>query len=363
MGIKEIYYQWQQERHERKLKELEKMVEKEKMILKRIEASGYGKQKLLRAPKLTPRQLLEMTSSPKLNKQDSKLKTHENAKSLMSVKCRTVTDPELYLDSQFDSRSNPTIYIPEHLNVGVYSRIDTRTPKQVIDNRNNIYAQSTAQLRSDIYSHPGSMSFSELSETNPYSLCVGTAGFFEGKPLEYLEVSRGDGSKFYIAERFSKNSLANTYGLKEYSIKRYNSKLKCYEHDIIFSEGIDLARMIDNDSAYISMVGNRLLSEDRLQKCLARPTTVRNIEQRTDILHGAGYVGFLDANTLKKKSEFRNFDSLQAEREKLAAYQKSFSPPCNENQILRQMHPEEYRRISIKKDNFNHDISNDEIES
>jgi len=352
MGLKEMYYQWQESRLERKIKELRKMLDKKEASLKKIQETGYGKPKLLLSPKKTPQELKKELFSPKLERDeidlDSVLDTSKGFKTLTSIKAEKVFDPGLYLSEDFD----PLTLIQGGTSVEMYGFVDTRNPQSVVTPKGIVYAQSNASLTSDIYSPALTPSLS--SNTREYALSLGTHGDLAGKPLEYLEISRGDGSNFYLAERFSNDSLANKHSIKEYSIKRYNPTLKCYEEDIIFSEGIDLARVIDNDIEYVSMLGNRLLSEERLQKCLAKPQQVRNVEQTNEITHGAGYVGYLNATTLQTHSHFNDFEALQSERESLPNYQKSYSAPCKETDVLKQMHPDKYSRSVRTTDSQNH---------
>lgn len=357
MGLIDMIYEWRARRLENQIKNLEEMKAKSEGKLEALIASGHVRPRLSETfksikediRKETIKDMLKDNSLPKVPKEE--VNDNRPTMSLTSIKCRKVSDPYLYAEAA--EYEDVSLY---NMNVRVYTKVDTRNPVKVLTRDGDVYAESLAPLRKDIYTHTKENPESQ-NEFNPYALGYGIDGRVAGRPLEYLEISRGDGSKFYLAERFERGAVGNKFGLREYSIKRYNQKSKCYEENIIFSEGIDLARMISGDTNYVRIVGNLLLSETRLQKCLANPNEVRKNEQTDRILHGAGYVGHLEevvredgVKGYRKKSDFLAFDALQEARESQSIYQGTQSEICDENNILRRMHPEDYRHSTLKKE-------------
>lgn len=357
MGLIDRIYEWRARNLEAKIKELESMKTKQEKKLEELISSGKVKPRLLETFKSMKEDIKDERRKSILEKSNlsesskSGVWKEDHIRSLTSVKCRKVVDPYLYAETS----SNEDVSL-DNMNVSVYTLVDTREPVHVLDRNGDVFTQSKAPLRKDIYSIKKEKS-ENTKGFNQYELGYGIGGRFDGKPLEYLEVSRGDGSKFYIAERFARRAVGNEFGLREYSIKRYSREANCYKEDIIFSEGIDLARMISGDTEYISNIGNLLLTEKRIQKCLKTPSEVREREESDRILHGAGYVGHLEqverngVKGYRKKSEFFDFDALQAARETQGIYQGTESEICNENDVLRRMHPQDYSRSNVKKEN------------
>lgn len=358
MGLMDRIYEWQARRLETKIKQLEDLKAKLEAKHEGLIASGKVKPRLQETFKSMKEELKKEIIKEVLEKSDlskepkQEFFKDEPIRQLTSVKCRKVSDPYLYAETTQDE--DVSLY---NMNVRVYTKVDTRNPMQVLTRDGEVYAESLAPLRKDIYTHTKENPENQ-NEFNPYALGYGIDGLMAGRPLEYLEISRGDGSKFYIAERFERGAVGNQFGLREYSIKRYNRDSKRYEENIIFSEGIDLAKMISGDTNYTKMVGNLLLSENRLQKCLATPNEVRKNEQKDRILHGAGYVGHLEevvredgVKGYRKKSDLLAFDELQEARETQPIYQGTQSEICDENSILRRMHPGDYSHSTSKKEN------------
>lgn len=360
-SLKEAYYAWRQgnlqerearliEMHERCKSEIEKCEDK----IRKIRESGYGRKSL---PK--PSEVLRNDDRNNKERWKNKepferppeviempLPTH----TLMRVSAEKVIDP-------FSCAAPGEKIDLLEMNASAYTRVDTRNPLEVIDVSGNMLARNKGSFSPEVYTYISrevssgvrAMSDMEKHSFEKYSLAYSAVNYLV-KPLEYLAVERGNGSKFYIAEMIQRDSVGSKHGLHEYSIKRYNEKLGCFVEDIIFSEGIDLARMMAGDKEYINAVGNRLLSEERLDRCLQSPGEVREVEQREAIMHGAGYVGYLDAKTLEKNSRYRDFETLQKEREEYGYTRREHSKFCREQDALKRMFPEKYT-IRNRKNN------------
>ena len=116
-------------------------------------------------------------------------------------------------------------------------------------------------------------------------------------PLDYLLFTRSNGTHFLLAENIS--DPQNSRGLKSYSILRYSKLSGRFNEDTIFSDGIDIARVRDGDQKYTDILADELLSEKRLNESLQSVDTVARIEGTDDVTHANGYIGYIDANTLK----------------------------------------------------------------
>jgi hypothetical protein len=132
-------------------------------------------------------------------------------------------------------------------------------------------------------------------------------------PFDYIMITREDGSQFLISENFSSYSLPNK--LHKYSIIRYNGPKEPYKEDFIYSEGIDLSRILSSDSDYIDVLANKFLSAKRLNESLDTVYSVLDKENSDETDHGGSYVGFIDSKdlTIKKtmeKSELLSFEKL-----------------------------------------------------
>ena len=113
-------------------------------------------------------------------------------------------------------------------------------------------------------------------------------------PVDYIYVQRDNGSEFLIAEDFSNTSIPRD--MHRYSILRYESEVMPFKNDYIYSDGIDLSRILSDDKDYINVFANTFLSEKRLNE--AWVSTFKELESE-DSKMGGGSVGYIDANTLE----------------------------------------------------------------
>jgi hypothetical protein len=115
-------------------------------------------------------------------------------------------------------------------------------------------------------------------------------------PYDYVLITRDNGSQFMIAENFSSDSLPNNF--HKYSIIRYGGPKESYKEDFIYSEGIDIARLLCSDKEYIDVLANDFLSEKRLNESLDSVNTLLNEYNLDEIDHGGGYVGYINSKDL-----------------------------------------------------------------
>lgn len=131
-------------------------------------------------------------------------------------------------------------------------------------------------------------------------------------PLDYVLVTRKDKSQFMIVEDFSNPNLPND--MHKYTIIRYAGKRNPFKVDSIYSNGIDLARVLTNDNHYIDIFANIFLSELRLNESLLSTYGALDIQDSDETDHGAGYVGYIDTNTLRVGSTMEKEELLSFER-------------------------------------------------
>ena len=116
-------------------------------------------------------------------------------------------------------------------------------------------------------------------------------------PYDYVMITRPDSSQFLISECYSSHDLPNN--LHKYSIIRYKGQKEPYREDLIYSEGIDMSRLLNADNEYINVVANELLSEKRLNESLETVNSILNSQNIDETDHGGSYVGYIDSKTLK----------------------------------------------------------------
>ena len=123
-------------------------------------------------------------------------------------------------------------------------------------------------------------------------------------PFDYILVTRKDGTQFLIVEDFSNTHDASKF--HQYSIIRYIGGLKNpFRADAIYSDGIDLARLLSNDQEYIDVFANKFLSEQRLNEALLTTYGSVDAQHVDESIHGGGYVGYIDAKTLEIKGSLQ----------------------------------------------------------
>ncbi len=130
-------------------------------------------------------------------------------------------------------------------------------------------------------------------------------------PYDYVMITRADKSQFLISECFSSYNLPNN--LHKYSIIRYRGVKEPYREDIIYSEGIDMARLLNSDEKYINAIANELLSERRLNEALEPVNTVLNENNIDETDHGGKYVGYVDSKTLVVNKTLEKYELLSFE--------------------------------------------------
>lgn len=131
-------------------------------------------------------------------------------------------------------------------------------------------------------------------------------------PYDYVMITRADKSQFLISECYSSHDLPNN--LHKYSIIRYRGAKEPYREDLVYSEGIDMARLLNLDNEYINAIANDLLSENRLNESLDSVNSILNSHNIDETDHGGSYIGYIDSKTLKicktlEKNELLSFES------------------------------------------------------
>ena len=115
-------------------------------------------------------------------------------------------------------------------------------------------------------------------------------------PYDYLLITRTDGTQFLVAENFTKE--LKDENLHSYSIVRYVNKRELFREDIIYSDGIDLSRLLSDDTEYINVFSNEFLSERRLNESLMTVYSALDIQKSDETNHGGQYVGYINSNDL-----------------------------------------------------------------
>ncbi len=131
-------------------------------------------------------------------------------------------------------------------------------------------------------------------------------------PFDYVLVTRRDGSQFMIVEDFSNTRIPRD--IHKYSIIRYAGERNPFKLDSIYSDGIDLSRILTNDNRYIDVFANNFLSEYRLNESLLSTYGALDSQNADETDHGGGYVGYIDANTLKTQSSMEKGELLMFEK-------------------------------------------------
>ncbi len=131
-------------------------------------------------------------------------------------------------------------------------------------------------------------------------------------PYDYLLITRTDGTQFLIAENYSKD-LSQT-DFHKYSIVRYVNPRELFREDNIYSNGIDLSRLLDNDIEYIDVFANNFLSEKRLNESLMTVYSALDIQKSDETDHGGQYVGYIDKNDLTVQTSMEKSELLLFEK-------------------------------------------------
>ncbi len=131
-------------------------------------------------------------------------------------------------------------------------------------------------------------------------------------PFDYILITRRDGSQFMIVEDFSNTSIPRD--IHKYSIIRYAGEKMPFKTDSIYSDGIDLSRLLTNDNKYIDVFANTFLSEYRLNESLISTYAALDSQNSDETDHGGGYVGYMDSGTLKTHSSMERSELLMFER-------------------------------------------------
>ena len=130
-------------------------------------------------------------------------------------------------------------------------------------------------------------------------------------PYDYILVIRSNGTQFLIAESFSSQNIPNNF--HKYSIIRYGNPKNPFIEDKIYSDGIDIARILSGDENYLDVFANDFLSEQRLNESLANVYNSLDAQQADETNHGGGYVGYIDSKDLTinktiEKNELLSFE-------------------------------------------------------
>ena len=131
-------------------------------------------------------------------------------------------------------------------------------------------------------------------------------------PFDYILVTRSDDSQFMIVEDFSNTSIPRD--IHKYSIIRYAGEKMPFKVDNIYSDGIDLSRILTNDNRYIDVFANQFLSEYRLNESLLSTYGSLDEQQSDETDHGGGYVGYIDSKTMQITGSMEKNELLLFER-------------------------------------------------
>lgn len=135
----------------------------------------------------------------------------------------------------------------------------------------------------------------ELSKKVFYNSLDSSTEYF--MPLDYLLFTRSDGTNFLLAENISdRNNFKN---LKSYSLLRFSHYSGSFYDTTLYSDGIDISRIRDNDHEYVDVVADRLLSEKRINESLLSVDAASRYKGSDEITHASGYVGYIDAKSLE----------------------------------------------------------------
>ena len=131
-------------------------------------------------------------------------------------------------------------------------------------------------------------------------------------PFDYILVTRCDGTQFMIAEDFSNTSIPRE--IHRYNIIRYAGETMPFKVDSIYSDGIDLSRILTNDNKYIDVFANLFLSEYRLNESLLSAYGAMDEQKSDETDHGGGYVGYIDSKSLQVSGSMERNELLLFER-------------------------------------------------
>lgn len=140
-------------------------------------------------------------------------------------------------------------------------------------------------------------------------------------PYDYIMVTRSDRTQFLIAESFSSQNIPNNF--HKYSIIRYGNPKNPFVEDKIYSDGIDIARILSGDEKYLDVLANVFLSEKRINESLTSVYNSLDAQHADETNHGGGYVGYIDSKDLSinktiEKNELLSFEKkIKEEGEKL----------------------------------------------
>lgn len=125
-------------------------------------------------------------------------------------------------------------------------------------------------------------------------------------PYDYYMVTRKDGTQFLISECLSIKSNDKEFdkNMHRYSVLRYMGKREGFKEDIIYSEGLDLARLVGDDQEYIDIFADEFLSEKRLNESLMTTGQSLDAQKKDETDHAEQYVGYINPRSLKIESAY-----------------------------------------------------------
>ncbi len=131
-------------------------------------------------------------------------------------------------------------------------------------------------------------------------------------PYDYLLVTRTDGTQFLIAENYIRD-LSKT-DFHKYSIIRYVNPKELFREDNVYSNGIDISRLLSEDVNYVDTFANNFLSEKRLNESLMTVYSALDIQKADETDHGGQYVGYIDKDNLSIQTSMEKSELLLFEK-------------------------------------------------
>ena len=131
-------------------------------------------------------------------------------------------------------------------------------------------------------------------------------------PYDYVLVTRSDDTQFLISEVFPKT--INVEDMPQYSIIRYFGGKELVREDIVYSDGIDISRILSGDQKYVDVFANEFMAERRINESLMTAYSSLDIQKLDETDHGGLYAGYIDSNTLDISSSLEKNELLLFEK-------------------------------------------------
>ncbi len=131
-------------------------------------------------------------------------------------------------------------------------------------------------------------------------------------PYDYILITRSDGTQFLISEDYDSANKENS--MHKYWVVRYIGGNELFREDVIYSDGIDLSRLLSGDQEYINVFADEFLSERRLNETLMTVYSALDIQSLDETDHGGQYAGYIDSFNLTINSSFEKTGLLFFEK-------------------------------------------------